>query len=168
MTMGAIKKMKIGLLTLVLVLSFAAPSRGAAQIEVEIDPIAYAFNGFSLHLAKVLGSARVNVGTFGIDVPGAFHGNDGWTETMRGAGVKVDYLGSRSDGFFVGVDGGYMRNRYALVGGGDGDAEVRDIVGVGIRGGYRLPLGGSGLYVAPWVGLSYNFNGDVLPTRRRP
>jgi hypothetical protein len=31
---------------------------------------------------------------------------------------------------------------------------------VGVRGGYRLPLGGSGLYVAPWIGASYDFDGD--------
>jgi hypothetical protein len=149
---------KAGLLTVAAVLFLALPSSAAAQIELEADPIAYALNGFSLHLAKGLGSVRVNVGTFGIDVPAAFHGNDGWTATMRGAGVKVDYLGARSDGLFVGVDGGYMRNRYALVGGDE--TVVRGVVGVGVRGGYRLPLGGSGLYVAPWVGLSYNFNGD--------
>jgi hypothetical protein len=29
-----------------------------------------------------------------------------------------------------------------------------------VRGGYRLPLGGGGLYVAPWLGVSYNFSGD--------
>jgi hypothetical protein len=158
MMMNAIKKMRIRVLGLVAVLSLAAPGRAAAQVEVEVDPFAYAFNGFSLHLAKVLGSARVNVGTFGLDVPRAYHGNEGWSSTMRGAGVKVDYLGSRIDGFFAGVDGGYMRNRYVLA--TEGDSEARHVLGLGVRGGYRQPIGGSRLYVAPWVGISYNFDGD--------
>jgi hypothetical protein len=151
---------KVGMLALAgaAFLALRFPSPAAAQVEVEVDPIAYALNGFSLHVAKVLGSVRVNVGTFGIEVPSSIHGNDGWSERMRGAGVKVDYLGSRIDGWFVGVDGGYMRNRYALT--ATGESEARDVIGVGVRAGYRLPLGGRGLYVAPWVGLSYEFNGD--------
>jgi hypothetical protein len=143
-----------------LLLALPSPSPVAAQVEVEVDPIAYALDGFSLHVAKVLGSVRVNVGTFGIEVPGAFHGNDGWRQTMRGAGLKVDYLGSRIDGFFLGLDGGYMRDRYSLT--ATGAAEARNVVGIGVRGGYRLPLGGRGLYVAPWMSVSYNFNGDPV------
>jgi hypothetical protein len=75
--------------------------------------------------------------------------------------VKLDYLGSSIDGFFVGADGGYMRVEYTL----DDQplATRRDVVGIGARGGYRRALGGRGLYVAPWVGMSYNFDGaDVV------
>jgi hypothetical protein len=156
--LDVIRDTRTGLLTLAVALFVAVPSPAAAQIEVEVDPFAYALNGFSLHVAKVLGSVRVNVGTFGIDVPSVVHGNDGWNETMRGAGVKVDYLGSGIDGLFVGLDGGYMRNTYALT--AVDDSEVRGVIGLGVRGGYRLPVGRRGFYVAPWVGVSYNFNGD--------
>jgi hypothetical protein len=149
---------KSAVVLLVLVGPFAAPSRAVAQVEVEVDPIAYAFNGFSLHLARVLGPVRVNLGTFGLDIPSAYHGNEGWTATMRGAGVKVDYLGSGIDGFFIGAEGGYMRNKYALSAGGD--AVERGILGLGARSGYRQPLGRRGLYVAPWVGVGYNFHGE--------
>lgn len=155
--MTIMHRFRIRLLAIAILLVLtAAPA--AAQVEVEVDPMAYAFNGFSLHLAKVLGSVRLNVGTFGIDVPTAFHGNDGWTETMRGAGVKVDYLGSDLNGVFAGVDGGYLRNRYTLS--ASAESEVRNVFGVGVRAGYRLPVGSRGLYLAPWVGVSYNFNGD--------
>jgi hypothetical protein len=129
-------------------------------VEVEADPIAYGLNGFSLHLAKVLGSARLNVGTFGADIPGAFHGNSGWDASMRGGGLKLDYLGSDVDGFFVGVDGGYMRMTYTLR--SAGESVKGDNVAVGVRSGYRLPVGRSGLYVAPWVGVSYTFGDDVV------
>jgi hypothetical protein len=142
---------------LITVLVLASPGAALAQVEIEVDPIAYAFNGFSLHGAKVLGAFRVNVGTFGIDVPVAIHGNDGWHSTMRGAGVKVDYLGSRLDGLFVGVEGGYMRNRYVLE--ATGGSEQRSEIGGGVRGGYRYSVGSRGLYVAPWVGVSYSMNG---------
>lgn len=160
MTIEGISRAKIWLPALVAAFVLTAPGGAAAQVEVEVDPFAYAMNGFSLHAAKVLGSVRVNVGTFGIDVPRAYHGNDGWSSRMRGAGVKVDYLGSDIDGLFAGVDGGYMRNRYALATGGA--SETREVLGLGFRGGYRKPLGGRGLYLAPWVGVSYNFHGDEV------
>jgi hypothetical protein len=138
--------------------SLVAPPRAAAQVEIEIDPLAYAFNGFSLHVAKVLGNVRVNVGTFGIDVPRFLHSNDEWDATMRGMGVKFDYLGASIDGFFVGADAGYMRMKYSPE--GDPRDVRRDEIGFGMRTGYRLPIGRSGLYIAPWVGVQYSFNGD--------
>lgn len=150
-----IRKMVFLLLCLGLLASSAV-----AQTEVEVDPFAYALNGYSLHVARVIGSTRLNVGVFGADLPRAFHGNDGWSVSMRGAGVKWDYVGRDPDGLFVGLDGGYMRNRYtrdAL-----GRAAERGVVGLGVRGGYRLPIGRSGLYLAPWVGVSYNFGGDEV------
>jgi hypothetical protein len=43
-----------------------------------------------------------------------------------------------------------------------GDTSKRDEFGVGLRGGYRLTIGRSGLYVAPWVGVGYTFSdGDI-------
>jgi hypothetical protein len=143
-----------------LVILLALPSVATSQVEVEVDPIAYAASGFSLHVAKVLGSVRLNVGTFGADVPSWFHGNEGWASTMRGAGVKLDHVGATSTGFFVGVEGGYMRMDYRLL--SEGETVKRDVVGVGVRGGYRLPLGGRGLYMAPWVGVGYNFDGPAV------
>ncbi len=145
-------------LSLTAAVALVPPGEAHAQVELEADPIAYALNGFSLHGAKVLGATRLSVGTFGIDVPRAFHGNEGWSSTMRGAGVKWDYLGASTDGWFVGADAGYMRMSYALD--LEGEAVKRNVIGVGLRSGYRLPLGRSGLYLSPWIGVSYNFHGD--------
>jgi hypothetical protein len=144
--------------TFALVLSVAARSRAAAQTEIEVDPVAYALNGYSFHVARILGATRLNVGTFGIDVPRMLHGNDGWSSRMRGVGVKWDYLGSDPDGFFAGLEVGYMRMRYTL----DAVAatETRGVIGTGVRAGYRVPLGRSGLYVVPWAAVSYNIDGD--------
>lgn len=151
---------RITIVLAVLGLVYGEARTASAQVEVEADPIAYALNGFSLHVASMVGSARVSVGTFGIDVPEWLHGNDGWDASFRGVGVKLDYLGSRVDGYFVGIDGGYMRMSYGLDG---GPAVKRDEIGVGVRGGYRMDIGKSGLYVSPWVGLGYTFRGrDVV------
>jgi hypothetical protein len=138
----------------------AVPSVATSQVEVEVDPIAYVASGFSLHVAKVFGPVRLNVGTFGADIPSWLHGNEGWTSTMRGVGVKLDHVGATSAGFFVGAEGGYMRMAYRFL--SEGENVTRDVVGVGLRGGYRLPLGGRGLYVAPWVGVGYNFDGPAV------
>jgi hypothetical protein len=146
------------LIRLALLLALALPGALTAQVEIEADPFAWALNGFSLHAAVVQGPVRVSVGVFGIDEPASLHGNDGWRSTMRGAGVKIDYLGSRLDGLFVGGESGYMRSTYTVE--SSGLSEVRSVIGLGMRGGYRLSVGGSGLYVAPWVGASYNLDGD--------
>jgi hypothetical protein len=78
----------------VLAAALFAPAPAASQVEVETDPFAFALNGFSLHLASVMGNLRFSVGTFGIDVPRFFHGEDAWSVKMRGVGVKGDLLGS--------------------------------------------------------------------------
>src|SRR5690606_34113941 len=149
-------------ITVLLVLALAVPASASAQIEVEVDPFAYGLSGFSLHLAGVSSGYRLSIGTFGIDVPRFLHGNDGWSMTMRGAGIKADWLGSRIDGFFIGADANYYRNSYTL---NDVDVtEKRNEYTLGVRGGYRLPIGRSGLYLAPWVGVGYNFGGGDIVT----
>jgi hypothetical protein len=141
-----------------LLAALLAPSTAVAQVEV--DPFAYALSGFSLHIAKVFDATRLSVGTFGIDVPEHFHGNDDWSSTMRGVGVKWDYLGLNPDGFFTGLDAGYMRMSYGLD--ESGAQEKRNVIGAGVRAGYRLPLGGHGFYLAPWLSMSYNFDGEEV------
>jgi hypothetical protein len=147
------------LLAVMIATAWSAPPQATTQVEVEADPFAYALNGFSLHVAGILGSYRFSVGTFGIDVPRFFHGEDDWSLVMRGAGIKWDYLGARPEGFFVGADAGYFRMSYTLV--TDAETEKRNEYNVGVRGGYRLPIGRSGLYLAPWVGIGYSFGDDV-------
>jgi hypothetical protein len=152
---------RVAIAAVVFAIGLAASPPASAQVEVEADPIAYGLSGFSLHLAGIFGGYRFSVGTFGIDVPRFLHGNEGWSATMRGAGVKADLLGGRIDGFFVGADANYYRMSYAL----DEPAATakRNEYSVGLRGGYRLPIRRSGLYLAPWVGVGYNFgDGDLV------
>ena len=130
----------------------AAPVEG--QLEVELDPIAFAMGGYSLHLAHGLGSTRLDIGVFGLDVPESIHGNRGWTQAFDGVGLKWDYVGTDPFGLFVGLDGGYMRNRYSRR--GEAGSELRDVTGLGVRAGYRFRLTDS-FYVVPWVSVSRLF-----------
>jgi hypothetical protein len=155
-----IRKLVLAAALLGLPLFLALPPAAAAQVEVEADPLAYAAGGFSLHVAKVLGPTRLNVGVFGADIPRWVHGNDGWDSTMRGVGLKWDYIRAGSDGFFVGLEGGYMWMEYTRL--SEGEGAKRDVVGLGMRAGYRFPLGERGLYIAPWAGVGYNFDGDAV------
>ena len=141
-------------------LLLAPPARVSAQVEVEVDPMAYAMDGFSLHLARMFGPVRMNVGTFGIRVPEFVHGNEGWTNTMRGVGVKVDHVGSSQAGLFAGIEGGVMRMKYDRA--ASTSPETRTVVGIGVRAGHRTFIGDRGLYVAPWIGVGYNMNGDPV------
>lgn len=147
------------LLGLLIANAWGAPTPAAAQVEVETDPFAYALNGFSLHVAGIFGGYRGSIGTFGIDVPRFFHRNDDYSVVMRGVGIKWDYLGARSDGFFVGADAGYMRMSYTLD--ETRETEKRDQFTVGVRGGYRLQIGRSRLYLAPWIGVGFSTGQDV-------
>lgn len=152
------------LLAVLVTCACSAPVPADAQVEVEADPLAYALNGYSLHAAGILGPYRLSIGTFGIDVPRFFHGEDDWSVVMRGAGVKWDFLGARPDGFFVGADAGYMRMSYTLE--PAAQTEKRNEYNVGVRGGYRLSIGRSSFYVAPWVGVGYSFGDDVTVGER--
>lgn len=127
-----------------------------AQVEVEADPIAYILNGYSGHLAYRMDSYRASFGVFAADVPEFFHGNDGWDFRASGATAKFDYLFSGLNGAFVGLDTGYQRSRYEV----DGASTNRDGFSAGLRTGYRFPLGRSGLFVVPWVSVSYQFEND--------
>lgn len=137
-----------------------APAPSQAQVEVEVDPFAYALSGFSMHVGSQFGSTRLSAGTFGIDIPEFFHENQGWTSRMRGGGLKWDYVGRSTSGWFAGLDAGYMRMRYVLE--STGETESRNVIGAGIRMGYALPLGHSGFYVSPWMSVSHHFDGPAV------
>jgi hypothetical protein len=134
------------------------PAAARAQWEIEADPIAYALGGFSAHVARALpdGRDRVQVGVFGADVPDALMSNDAFTDSSRGVTFKFDhFLGKRTAGIFVGVDGDYSRERYGFK--ATGDSTDRNLVGLGPRIGYRFEFG-QHLYVSPWFSAAYQFN----------
>jgi hypothetical protein len=155
-------------LAIIALLSALAPGPAAAQWEVESDPLAYAVNGFSAHLARQIddGRMRVQLGVFGADVPGWLHGEDGWALRARGVTLKVDYFfAGRAGGMFIGLDADRSRLRYQLR--RTREASERNVTGLGPRMGYRFEFG-ERLYVTPWISVRYLFNArDVTLSGRR-
>lgn len=151
------RPMRQALLTPFLAAVFAfSPTSSAQQFDVEIDPIAYVMNGYSVHLGYLWGSFRLDVGVFGIEVPAAVHGNDGFANRIDGAGVKLDYYVSEpGSGLFAGIEGGIVRSTVEWTETGDGTHRAQ--YSVGARTGYRFLIGHR-FTVTPWVGLGYTLN----------
>lgn len=127
----------------------------SGRIEVEVDPLAYIFKGYSIHAGYQRGLFRYDIGFFAIETPEFFTDNKAFTEYSKGVGVKVDYVGNDAEGWFVGLQADYMTSRVTHK--ETADKGNGGVWGVGIRGGYRFMLGNSenkrGLYVVPWVGI---------------
>lgn len=124
--------------------------------DAEVDPTAYVFSGFSLHVGLGWKRWRLDVGNYGMKVPEFVHGNSDYDVTFDGYGAKLQYfLTDEQMGGFVGVDWG-LNNMYLARKGTD-LANKQTQYGVGVDLGWRFGLVG-GLYLVPWVGVSYNFN----------
>jgi len=130
------------------------PAAAQAQWEVEADPIAFGLSGYSAHLGLRFGAFRVDVGAFGARIPEWVHGNEGWTSKTNGVGAKLDYVGS-GNGLFAGVEGDCGRTTRTFT--SAVMSVTRDDCAAGGRLGYRLVLGHTRLYIAPWLGVDYTF-----------
>ena len=75
------------ILTLFL-LALPSAAAHAASGDVEIDPIAYALDGHSMHVGLRLNHQRFDLGNFAAAVPAAFHGNDGFDVYFRPRPLK--------------------------------------------------------------------------------
>lgn len=146
------------LLTALATLAFCATSAVAAPeaplkatLDVELDPIAYALAGHSVHSGVRFGAWRVDLGAFGLDVPEALHGQAGFEQSFSGFGIKLDYrpfTGLR--GLFFGLQLNLVREAVRHVE-SNITATQRVLMG-GPRVGYQIDLG-AGFYLTPWVGL---------------
>lgn len=156
--MEKIKSM-LQILVLSFVFGFPFTPVAAQQLDVEIDPIAYGLDGFSVHTAYGVNGWRFDLGVYGLTLPEAIHGNEGLSAKFVGAGWKVDrFLKGGSEGAFVGIDGGVSRKEI-------GDVDTRETAhrveyAMGGRIGYRWMTGLGNLYVTPWVGLGYVLNAE--------
>lgn len=120
---------------------------------MEIDPAAYALHGYSLHVGLNAGHLRYEVGAYAADVPRWVHGNQGFDESMRGYGAKLQYFfGETHEAWFAGVGIGPSRER--IENRASGDRITRTLYGAGVEAGYRFNLG-DGFYATPWAGLEY-------------
>ncbi|MEM9488060.1 MAG: hypothetical protein AAGC55_02885 [Myxococcota bacterium] len=127
--------------------------------DIEVDPIAYALEGYSFHVAIGWDRVRLDLGAFGLAIPEAFHSNEGVDGSFRGFGAKLDlFPWARQRGAFIGVQTGIStltaREKASGVS-ADGTA-----VEVSVRVGYRFELAG-GFFVSPWIGIGYARGDDI-------
>jgi hypothetical protein len=122
-------------------------------LDVELDPIAYAASGYSLHVGLSHGRYRLDLGAFAADLPELLHGNDGFEVAMHGFGAKLDRFWRRDrTGFFAGVEAGVLD--YQVVDGATRMVEQSTRLQGGARVGWRFALPAD-FHVTPWVGVGY-------------
>lgn len=130
------------------------------RFELEIDPIAYALKGYSIHGIYVKNRLRTDLGFFGIRQPEGYSKNKGYTVQSAGVGIKFNYLLNRTETLFAGLGLGYYENNIKK--NNSGLTSVHKISSIGIHAGYRLFAFKhsntifKNLYVAPWASLDYN------------
>jgi hypothetical protein len=130
------------------------------RFEVEVDPIAYALNGYSLHGILVHKKLRFDVGVFGIKQPDGYSGNKGFSTYTSGYGLKVNYLFGKNETWFSGVGLGYSTNHVTHQ--ATNQENKQAVVGVGVHIGYRWFMFKQrtsmvkNLYLGPWASLDFN------------
>jgi len=129
-----------------------APDR-AVSVDIEIDPLAYALGGGSLHGGLHVGHVRFDLGVFSLVLPEALHGNPGFTAQGHGFGLKTDWFPREGNtGFHMGAQ--LDVTQQTTIHDASTESEMYRELATGGRVGYRLQHR-SGLYVNPWVGLIY-------------
>lgn len=136
----------------------APPAASKFHADAEVDPTAYALDGYSLHVGVGYARVRLDIGAYAMAIPNFVHGNDDFNVAMDGYGAKLQYFPfGEQVGGFIGIDGGVMRLNVGRKG---TDLARRDKqVGVGIDAGWRFNLG-AGFYATPWLGVGYAFGTD--------
>jgi len=135
--------------------------------DAELDPIAYALNGYSVHIGLSYDRVRFDIGAFGIDVPGFLHGQDGFDASNNGFGFKLQYFLFSTkrgplhgqQGLFVGVQtdlGKLVVEREH-----SGAAARRTQRAIAVQTGYRIHLFGQ-FYMTPWIAVGYEFEAPKI------
>lgn len=141
---------------MVLMMLVSAPTAAATTTaDVEVDPTAFALDGYSLHAGVHSGAIRVDLGAYAMRLPAAFAGQDQLDVAFHGFGVKAQrFFGGGATGGFAGVGLGLndtlVRHRAC------GEAAALRNLGAGVHAGWRFGLP-QDFYVTPWLGLDYTF-----------
>jgi hypothetical protein len=140
------------------------PSNGL-HVDVESDPTAFVFGGYSLHLGLGYRHLRLDLGGYAMDVPSFVEPNAGFDASFRGVGTKLQlFLFDEQTGGFVGVDAGISQLRVEETASGERQSQLQ--VGYGVNFGWRFPLP-FGLHATPWLGISYTPNARDLHFARK-
>lgn len=126
-----------------------------ALIYVEADPLAFINKGYSIHLGYENWGFRFDLTKVKVDFPesfeDAFYGTKSFDLITNIHGVKIDYLGNRSNwtkGAFVGLDLNTQRLNFSH----RTTDSMKDMqtINLGLRAGYKVDLF-NGFYVTPWA-----------------
>jgi len=145
-------------LALLLLPAVAHADELALHGDFEVDPTAYALDGYSLHVGVGWKHVRVDLGVFAMALPGALDGSDDFSVAFDGYGAKLQYFPlDEQRGLFAGIDGGVARVRASLDG---SDLSARDLqLNAGVHAGWRFAVTDD-IYVTPWLGVGYAFGAD--------
>lgn len=133
-------------------------------LDLEVDPLAYALDGYSVHAGVRVQRLRFDLGAFGLTVPKLFATNPDLDERYDGYGVKIDYR--LADGRwvpFVGVSGSRVLLRLTEERSGLALAEWR--ASFAVRTGLEIDIV-AGFYLTPWVSLGYELPSSRLTLGR--
>ncbi|MCA0445662.1 MAG: hypothetical protein LCH54_05480 [Bacteroidetes bacterium] len=133
---------------------------------IEADPIAYGLKGYSVHGLVYFNNWSFDAGLFGAQPPETYHGNDGFDVMLTGFGIKVQYSFDQFPGLYTGIGAGMIKSEATHR--KSNKQETGNSLGIGPMIGYRyFPFSVqagkiSGLYLAPWVSVDYNFHYDKV------
>ncbi|WP_116106052.1 hypothetical protein [Lewinella sp. IMCC34191] len=105
------------------------------HLEVELEPAAFIFRGYSINIGYQTGPIRISVKSFAANQPRLILGNTIFAIQSSGIGFEADYLFRPRSTPFVGLLSDYHSDQlFASSGGATG---VRQSVSAGVRLGYR-------------------------------
>lgn len=140
-------------LTATLLLSMSA--KAEYDFYVESDPFAFSFSGHSIHAGLETDRLRLQIGSFGANLPDSFKDSEKFDVSFSGYGVKLDYFNDKKGGMFVGLT--YSKTEYKFEHLSTRLNEVRDSNSLGLRAGYKYRLTDN-FYVMPWIGVAKNLS----------
>jgi len=128
-------------------------------LDLEVDPIAYGLNGYSLHLGLGQENFRFDLGVFGLEMSDSFTSNENFEVDFEGYGVKLDYLFGSYQRGFVGIQAASSKVGYKLK--SSGTKKRLTQVSFGPRVGYRFILDNN-ITITPWIALDFNLDKEDI------
>ncbi len=145
--------MKLLAILLILIPNLAWASE---KLMLEIDPLTFAQNGYSLHMRYKLDTTVVGGGVYALDMPKQLvemnQNNEGWEARIDSAQILFfDYLfDNKIEGWILGAQITSQNYEVSY----DGNSTSYKALSSLTRVGYHYePLSGSGLYLFPWAGV---------------
>ena len=129
-------------------------------VYIEADPFAYINKGYSIHLGYENWGMRFDLTKVKVDFPEnfeeAFYDTKAFDLVTNISGIKVDYIGNRSNwtkNAFVGIDINYQKQSFKH----RETLQSKDLntFNLGLRAGYKFPIF-NGFYITSWAAVWKN------------